>query len=212
MPKELTDILANTNPWQILFIILSIFVVGKWFYTQGAELITVYKKKQKEYHLSESAKERAQEETENRFKKLEDNQNKDYHRIKDVEAHLFEIQEQNNKQNEMLRELSDTLINLRLETMRGRILDFTPAAIDLTHPQSKERYLEIYKLHTDYLDLIAKTGKQNNFEKYNFELIEKSYQQRTIQHRFTEELYIPGLNDKDKLNKEKIQHDLEEIK
>ena len=89
--------------------------------------------------------------------------------------------------------------------MRGRILDFAPLAIDLTHPQSKERYTEIYKVHADYIQLIEQTGKKNNYETYNFELIEKSYEQRSINKLFTEDCYIAPAKKHDDKDKEKYE-------
>ena len=45
------------------------------------------------------------------------------------------------------------LIDLKLETMRSRILDFAPLAIDLTHLQSREKYTEIHKVHGEYIKI-----------------------------------------------------------
>ena len=183
--------LTKYNPVVVVTILVLTYLACSWVSSQVETIKTKHKNELKSYHSQEQEKEKRNDEIDSRFKKIEEKLDKDYVRIQKSESHLYEMMEYEKEINKKFDELNDMLIDLRLETMRGRILDFTPLAIDLTHLQSRERYTEIYKVHDDYIKLINQTGKENNFETNNFELIKKSYAQRSKRRLFTEDRYIP---------------------
>ena len=190
---EYLEYLKNYNTISILCILFCLYNIVKWILEQVLSIKKWYDNKLKNYHNIENEKEEKEDLTNERFESIEDKLKADYNRIKDFESNISQISDDVKDLNNKVTIINDMLINLRLESMRGRILDFAPLAIDLTKPQSRERYTEIYKVHSDYVDLIRQTGLDNNFETYNFELIEKSYEQRAEQKLFTEDFHIsPG--------------------
>ena len=201
---ELIEILKERSMVELICTLITFYVAGKWVIGEVNGIRDWYTNKLKNYHTKENEKELKEDEIESRFSSIENKLNTDYIRIQKSESHLYVMTEQLKDMNNKFNNLNDMLIELRLETMRGRILDFAPLAIDLKHPQSKERYTEIYKVHADYIQLIEQTGKKNNYETYNFELIEKSYEQRSINKLFTEDCYIaPAKKHDDKEKYEK---------
>lgn len=191
LASEIID-LTQVSPVLMVTSLVTFYVAAKWVIEQAKAIKDWYISRLKNYHETENEKEEKEDQTENRFTTIEEKLNKDYTRIQKVESQLYEIGETVKDMNSKFDYLNDMLVDLRLETMRGRILDFAPLAIDLSHPQSKERYTEIYKIHADYVKLIDESGKENNFETYNFELIQKSFEQRILNHSFTEDYYIPS--------------------
>ena len=202
---ELIEILKERSMVELICTLITFYVAGKWVIGEVEGIRDWYTNKLKNYHTKENEKELKEDEIESRFSSIENKLNTDYIRIQKSESHLYVMTEQLKDMNNKFNNLNDMLIELRLETMRGRILDFAPLAIDLTHPQSKERYTEIYKVHADYIQLIEQTGKKNNYETYNFELIEKSYEQRSINKLFTEDCYIAPAKKHDDKDKEKYE-------
>ena len=202
---ELIEILKERSMVELICTLITFYVAGKWVIGEVIGIRDWYTNKLKNYHTKENEKELKEDEIESRFSSIENKLNTDYIRIQKSESHLYVMTDQLKDMNNKFNNLNDMLIELRLETMRGRILDFAPLAIDLTHPQSKERYTEIYKVHADYIQLIEQTGKKNNYETYNFELIEKSYEQRSINKLFTEDCYIAPAKKHDDKDKEKYE-------
>ena len=202
---ELIEILKERSMVELICTLITFYVAGKWVIGEVIGIRDWYTNKLKNYHTKENEKELKEDEIESRFSSIENKLNTDYIRIQKRESHLYVMTDQLKDMNNKFNNLNDMLIELRLETMRGRILDFAPLAIDLTHPQSKERYTEIYKVHADYIQLIEQTGKKNNYETYNFELIEKSYEQRSINKLFTEDCYIAPAKKHDDKDKEKYE-------
>lgn len=178
------------NPVMFVTVPVTLYVVGKWLYKEGSSIKNEYDSRLRTYHNQENEREEKEDKLEDRLKLIEDRLDKDYVRVQKSESHLYEMANQIKDINEKFDHLNVMLTNLRLESMRGRILDFAPLAIDISHPQSKERYTEIYKVHADYMELIKETGSENGFEVYNFDLITKSYEQRAIKKMFTEDCYI----------------------
>lgn len=198
LAQEFLDLFTEYNPVVIFSVLVTTYLAVKWLYKQVKAAKDWYTSSLKSYHSKENEKEEKEDRTEQRFVAIEEKLDKDYVRIQKSESHLYEMSEHMKDINRKFDDLNNMLIDLRLETMRGRILDFAPLAMDLTHLQSKERYTEIYKVHADYMQLIKQTGKENNFESYNFELIEKSFEQRMINQLFTEDRYSPPLIKKPK--------------
>ena len=189
LAQSLID-LSQYNPGIVVGVLVTTFLAIMQVCQWVNKIRGGYKDKLESYHNQEAEKEKRDDAIEERFKSIEEKLNKDYVRIQKSESHLYEMTEYEKDINKKFDEMNDMLINLRLETMRGRILDFTPFAIDLSHLQSRERYTEIFKVHDDYLELIKQTGKENNFETYNFDLITTSYAQRSRRKLFTEDRYI----------------------
>lgn len=182
--------LVKLDPVQVITTLVTVYVGVAWIVKQVRKIRSGYFSKLKDYHNKENEKEHKEDEEEHRFIEIENKLSNDYDRLQKVESHLFEICDQIKDINVKLDELSDMVIDTRLEGMRGRVLDFAPLAIDLNSLQSKEKYTEIFKVHSDYMKLIKATGKENNYETCNFGLIENSYKQRSIKKLFTEDYYI----------------------
>lgn len=193
--EELLNLFKDYNPIIIISIIVTVYVAGKKILEEATAIKNWYNDKLHSYHNEEHSKEEKEQKTEERFKAIEEKLGSDYIRIQKSESHLYKITEELKEFTDKFNNLNNMLIDLRLETMRARILDFAPLAIDLTHLQSRGKYTEIYKVHGDYIKLIEDTGKdKDDYEIYNFDLVKKSYEQRSMQRLFTEDCYIAPSN------------------
>lgn len=201
MPKEIDIVLKYLNFETVIFL-LAVIIVGKWLYDFFKGIFDGYKSRLKNFHISESAKEKAEEEMENRFKKIEDNQNKDYRRIKDLESHLYEIQEDNKKQNDVLADLNASVRDMRIDSMRSKILDAVPKCIDLTHSNiGSEDYTHLFQIYTIYEEILAENNMENSQCDLAMRMIRESYRRRLAAELLTDYRYLPPEEIKKKIRK-----------
>ena len=190
--QEFIDLIKDYSLVDIMVILIGTFLGAKWLTEEIGKAKQWFENRLKSYHNQENDKEHKVIETEERFSTIEKKLDSDYIRIQKAESHLYEITETVKEINENFEELRSMIVELKLDNLRSRILDFAPSAMDLTHPVSKERYTVIYKIHADFVQLNKNLRKdEDTYELYIFNMITKSFEQRTVQHLFSENFYIP---------------------
>lgn len=205
--SELFTLLQGYSPVTVIVILVLTFVAAEWIMEKYKKVKAWFLDYRENYHQEENKKEEKEQSINQRINSLEKHRKQDYDRIKSVESNLYELKEQNKQQNIVLAELSDMVVDIKLEHNRARILDFAPKATDLTKPVSKEAYHEVFKIHQDYRELVKKKNRQNDWETWNFDRITESYTQREQLKNFSEDLYIPSM----KLDKKKLQENKDNL-
>jgi len=90
--------------------------------------------------------------------------------------------------------LTDDIIDLKIEEMRDKILDFA-SGINGGRIFTREQYNYIRKLHITYENYIKRTGRTNDEVEISMEIIDASYAYLVKHHAFVE----------DKLNDMRVQ-------
>lgn len=90
--------------------------------------------------------------------------------------------------------LSDDVVELKIEEMREKILDFA-SAINAGRDYTKEQYNFILKLYNTYEEFIERTGRTNDEVEISMEIVRSYYSYNIKHHCFVE----------DKLNDARIQ-------
>ena len=199
---ELITLLENYGLVKIIIFLVLLFISVEWLIEKYTKVKTWLINYKMNYHKEESEKEDKEETIQSRFNKLEKHQDEDYKRIKNVENKLNELNQQNKNQNEILSNLSLTVRDLRLETMRTKILDSVPKCIDLTHSNiGSEDYTNLFQLYTQYEKILAENDMENSQCELAMRMIRSSYRKRLAAELLTDYHYLKPDEIKEKIRK-----------
>lgn len=196
------DLAKDYDPVVVICILVTTYLAAKWIVEQFNIVCRWYRKKLVSYHESENAKEEKENGFIERLNKLEEWQESDHSRLKGFSQQLAELEETNAKQNEMLQNLSITVRDMRLETMRSKILDSVPKCIDLTSSNiGSEDYTNLFQTYTTYEHILSDNGLENSQVELAMKMIEESYRKRLAAELLTDYRYLPPEEIKNKIRK-----------
>lgn len=200
--SDLLTLIKDYNPVVIICILVTAYLAIKWVVEQFDIVRKWYRNKLESYHESENAKEEKENGFIERLNKLEEWQESDHSRLKGFSQQLAELEQTNAKQNEMLQNLSITVRDMRLETMRSKILDSVPKCIDLTSSNiGSEDYTNLFQTYTTYEHILSDNGLENSQVELAMKMIEESYRKRLAAELLTDYRYLPPEEIKKKIRK-----------
>lgn len=196
------DLVKDYNPVVVIYILVTTYLAVKWIVEQFTIVRKWYLKKLVNYHESENAKEKKENSFIERINQLEEWQGSDHSRLKGFGKQLAELETTNAKQNEMLQNLSVTVRDMRLETMRSKILDSVPKCIDLTSSNiGSEDYTNLFQTYTTYEHILTDNGLENSQIELAMKMIEESYRKRLTAELLTDYRHLPPEEIKKKIRK-----------
>lgn len=194
--EDLITLISKYSIVEIIVVILLLYSGIKWLWQQIIEWKNKFNIKKEEYHRIESEKEQNKENIETRFKTIEAKLVNDYERIQKYESHLYQIET-------TIKELNEIIINIRIQSLRKQILDFTSRAVDLNNCNiSRESYAEIDRVYKEYEELLEKSDKENGYVEYSYSCIQHSLYKREQNKLFLEDFYIRQSDSMNKAVKE----------
>lgn len=200
--SDLLTLIKDYNPVVVICILVTAYLAIKWVVEQFDIVRKWYRNKLESYHESENAKEEKENGFIERLNKLEEWQESDHSRLKGFSQQLAELEQTNAKQNEMLQNLSITVRDMRLETMRSKILDSVPKCIDLTSSNiGSEDYTNLFQTYTTYEHILSDNGLENSQVELAMKMIEESYRKRLAAELLTDYRYLPPEEIKNKIRK-----------
>ena len=200
--SDLLTLIKDYNPVVVICILVTAYLTIKWVVEQFDIVRKWYRNKLENYHESENAKEKKENNFVERINQLEEWQGSDHSRLKGFSQQLSELEETNAKQNEMLQNLSITVRDMRLETMRSKILDSVPKCIDLTSSNiGSEDYTNLFQTYTTYEHILSDNGLENSQVELAMKMIEESYRKRLAAELLTDYRYLPPEEIKNKIRK-----------
>jgi hypothetical protein len=97
---------------------------------------------------------------------------------------------------DLMRDVSDSVIQIKISSMRSTILDFA-SAVSSGRVYTKEQFKYILKLHRQYEDEVEKRGIDNNEVTLSMEIINQAYSKSLKNRNFIEDrMNDPSFQDK----------------
>ena len=189
--EELFTLLRDFKLIDIVLIIVLASSAAEWGLGKFVKFVNWFRSSKKSYHKKESEKEDKEETIETRLQQLEDCRSSQFKRIDVIEANLLEIQNANEQQNQLLNQLSNNVRDIRLESMRNKILDAVPKCIDLDHSNvSSEFYTNLFQTYTDYENILKENNMENSQCYLAMRMIRASYNKRLAAQLLTDYHYL----------------------
>lgn len=88
-----------------------------------------------------------------------------------------------------LDEVADLVFRMQINNMRAEILDFASGAGSNKRVYSREHYSQIFKLYSEYENLLKKHNLTNGLVNESMEIIHKSYRKNVEKGNFLEDIY-----------------------
>lgn len=182
--KELMQAVENYSITDLIVMAVLLYAAVRWLLSQIHEIRTKFDEKKKEYHKIESEKENKDANLEKRLTDIETHLKTDYERIQKSESHLYQIEN-------YMKTLNEELTEMRIQSLRKQILDFTDKAVNVTNANiSRESYDEIDRIYKTYEELLQQAGKTNGLVDYSYRCILHSLETREKNKLFLEDFYI----------------------
>lgn len=182
--NELIKLVSSYSLTNVIIIGVLAYVGIKWIVGQVKEQRQKLQASKQEYHNKIKNKELKDEELEKRLQDIEAHLKTDYEKIQKAESHLYQIES-------TMKDISTMTINIRIQSLRKSILDFTNRAIDTTNANiSREEYAEIGRMYEEYEKLLKECGRENGLIDYSYRCILHSLETREKNKLFLEDFYI----------------------
>lgn len=175
-------------------VIIGFGIYAAWYFIRGRikEARKEKKEELKNYHVEQSQIEHHDESIEERLNKHEEWIGNDKEQIRGLGSHLEEIEAKNDLQSAVLSELSNSVRDLRIQSIREQILAFYNIAVNLQKHPSKESYEECIRQYEIYERLMKEKNETNGFLDYTYGKIMESMEQREKFNLFAENFFVPG--------------------
>lgn len=101
-------------------------------------------------------------------------------------------------------DIAEMQIDMNLEDMRSKILDFASSIGEGKRNHTREQYRYIMKIHKNYDDLVRKTNRTNDEVDISYDIIMNSFRIKSESHSFLEDIMDP---ESLKKNEKNYDHD-----
>lgn len=172
------ELLEHANPTTIFIIIVLTLLAIKEIWG----LISWFVGKVRDWHKKESKREDKEESTEDRLKRLEDHDLKQYERLNNIEETL-------NKMTDVLESQQEIIADIKIDGMRKTILDFASCCGDKKRRATREQFANILKLYDSYEAFLKKAGRTNGEAELSIRIIQQEYEKNLLNHNFVEDNY-----------------------
>lgn len=78
--------------------------------------------------------------------------------------------------------------SILLDTKKSQIINFASTVIDENAPVTHEQFNRIFKVHTEYEELLKENGLKNGETDIAFHIIQESYENHMKNHTFVEDI------------------------
>lgn len=89
---------------------------------------------------------------------------------------------------EILSQIQETVLSIRIENMRSEIISFSSVVIDPQAPATRDQFDRIFRLHADYEAILAEHHKTNGETTLAMHMIKEAYEERMRNHSFLEDV------------------------
>lgn len=114
--------------------------------------------------------------------------------MKEVNEHIAESENRRNKQNELIKALSEKLdknnadtLSILIDNKRNYIIDFATKKSDISVPATREEYKRFFKVYSEYEEIIKENKLTNGEVEIAHRMGIESYEERTKHHAFIED-------------------------
>lgn len=180
------ELINHANPTTIFIIIILAILAIKEIWT----LISWFVGKFRGWHNKESEKEDKEESTEDRIKRLENHDLKQYERLENMDKTLNQV-------TDVLANLQITVRDMRIDDLRKTLLDFA-SGVGAGRRYSKEQYDEMLILYDDYERILAENGLTNGRVSVSMDIVRDKYKYNLINKGFIEDTFMASVYDEPK--------------
>lgn len=92
---------------------------------------------------------------------------------------------------EILLNVKQEVIKLRIESMRSEIIAFASRVASGNCLVTREEFHRIFRLYEDYEKILEENGMENGEIDINYQIIKKAYEKHLLNHTFLEDLHDP---------------------
>lgn len=89
---------------------------------------------------------------------------------------------------EKLDKNNEDTLSLLIESKRNTIINFADLVIDDSKPVTREQFNRVFRIHTEYEEIIAKSGRTNGEVDIAIRIIQEAYENHMRKHSFVEDI------------------------
>lgn len=176
--EELITLMTEYSAITVVTIVCLLFIIIKkvvdyiaWAYKWGVKL---YNRKNKKNNKEESV--------DDRIKRLEDHDVKQYERLGKIEDTLSKI-------TDAIKNQQEIVADIKIDAMRREILDFASCCGDKKRRATREQYAYILRTYDKYEEFLKKVGRTNGEAELSIKIIQKEYERNLLNNNFVDDAY-----------------------
>lgn len=176
--NEIIKLMTDYSAITVITIICLLFILIK----KVIEYIAWAYKWCLKLHNRKNKKNNKEESVEDRIKRLEEHDLKQYERLGKIEETLDKITDAIESQQEIVADI-------KVDAMRREILDFASCCGDKKRRATREQYAYILRTYDKYEAFLKKIGRTNGEAELSIKIIQREYERNLLNNNFVDDGY-----------------------
>lgn len=176
--NEIIKLMTEYSAVTIVTIVCLLFIIFK----KIVENIDWIRKWILKWHNRKNKQNSKEESVDDRIKRLEEHDLKQYERLGKIEETLGKITDTIESQQEIIADI-------RIDSMRQEILDFASCCGDKKRRATREQFAYILRTYDKYEAFLKKIGRTNGEAELSIKIIQKEYERNLLNNNFVDDTY-----------------------